>query len=176
VLSKLAANNPFIKPEKCHFKQSEVEFLGLIVGKDSIKINPAKVEGVTKWPVPSKVKHIQAFLGLANFYQQFIQNFAKIVQPLTLLTCKDVPWRWTDECQSAFDMLKKAFTTAPILQIPNNLEPYQLKTNSLDFATSVVLEHKGKDSLWHPVAFYSKSLNEHEQNYAIYDKELLAII
>jgi hypothetical protein len=176
VLSKLAANNLFFKPEKCCFKQSEVRFLGLIVGKDSIKMNPTKVEGITKWLVPTKVKHIQAFLGLANFYQWFIQNFAKIVQPLTLLMCKDIPWQWTDKCQSTFDMLKTAFTTTPILQIPNNLEPYQLETNSSDFATGAVLEQKGEDGLWHPVAFYSKSLNKHKQNYEIYDKELLAII
>jgi hypothetical protein len=150
--------------------------LGLIIGKNSIKMNLSKVEGITKWPAPTKVKHIQAFLGLANFYRQFIKDFAKIVCPLTLLTCKDVPWEWDDLCQSAFEYLKTAFTTAPILQIPNDIAPYRLETNSLDFATGAVLEQKGKDNLWHPVAFYSKSLNKHEQNYKIYNKELLAII
>jgi hypothetical protein len=139
-------------------------------------MNPAKVDGVTKWPVPTKVKHVQAFLGLANFYRRFIKDFSKIVHPLMLLTCKDVPWKWTPECQTAFESLKTAFTTAPILQIPNDVEPYQLETDSSDFATSAVLEQKGEDGLWHPVAFYSKSLNEHERNYEIYNKELLAII
>jgi hypothetical protein len=176
VLEKLRSNNLFIKPEKCRFEQSEVEFLGLIVGKDSIRMNPSKVEGVSQWPTPTKVKHVQAFLGLANFYRRFIQNFAKITRPLTLLTCKDAPWEWTEECQTAFDTLKNAFTTAPILQIPNDEAPYRLESDSSDFATGAVLEQKGANGLWHPVAFYSKSLNEHKRNYEIYDKELLGII
>jgi hypothetical protein len=61
-------------------------------------MNPSKVKGITKWPAPTKVKHIQAFLGLANFYRQFIKDFAEIVRLLTLLTCKDVPWKWDDLC------------------------------------------------------------------------------
>jgi hypothetical protein len=147
VLEKLAKNNLFIKPEKCRFEQLEVKFLGLIVGKNSIKMNPSKVEGITKWPAPTKVKHIQAFLSLANFYRRFIKDFAKIVCLLTLLTCKDVPWKWDDLCQSAFEYLKTAFTTTPILQIPNDIAPYCLETDLSDFATGAVLEQKGKDNL-----------------------------
>jgi hypothetical protein len=78
----------------------------------------SKVSGVKDWPVPTKVKHVQAFLGLANFYHRFIKDFAKIVRLLTILTCKDQPWIWNEEQQLAFDTLKEAFTSAPILQIP----------------------------------------------------------
>ena len=135
-----------------------------------------KVEGVKNWPTPSKVKHVQAFLGLANFYQHFIKDFSKIAHPLTVLTCKDAPWQWGEEQETAFQALKTAFTTAPILQIPSDTAPFHLETDSSDFATGAVLEQLGEDKLWHPVAFYSKSLNEHECNYEIYNKELLAII
>ena len=166
----------FVKPEKCRFEQSSVEFLGLVIAKDSIIMDPSKVEGVKNWPTPSKVKHVQAFLGLANFYQRFIKDFSKIAHPLTVLTCKDAPWQWGEEQETAFQALKTAFTTAPILQIPSNTAPFRLETDSSDFATGAVLEQLGEDKLWHPVAFYSKSLNEHERNYKIYDKELLAII
>jgi hypothetical protein len=76
VLSKLRENDLFAKPEKCRFMQPSVEFLGLVVGKNSIKMDPKKVEGVSNWPMPTKVKHVQAFLGLANFYHWFIQGFA----------------------------------------------------------------------------------------------------
>ena len=176
VLQKLRDNDLFAKPEKCHFEQSSVAFLGLIVSKNSITMDRSKVEGVTGWPTPTKVKHVQAFLGLANFYRRFIKDFAKLARPLTMLTCKGVVWQWGDEQEKAFQALKDAFTSAPILQIPNETAPYRLETDSSDFATGAVLEQIGDDKLWHPVAYYSKSLNEHERNYEIYDKELLAII
>ena len=93
-----------------------------------------------------------------------------------MLTCKEAPWQWEKEQENAFQALKTAFTTAPILRIPSDTAPFYLETDSSDFATGAVLEQLGEDNLWHPVAFYSKSLNEHEHNYEIYDKELLAII
>ena len=114
VLEKLRKHDLFVKPEKCKFEQPTVEFLGLVVSKNSIAMNESKVEGVTAWPTPTKVKHVQAFLGLANFYRCFIKDFARIARPLTMLTCKDIPWKWEEEQQRAFDNLKTAFTTAPI--------------------------------------------------------------
>ena len=176
VLKKLRDNDLFVKPEKCKFEQDSVEFLGLIISKNSVAMDQKKVEGVKGWPTPTKVKHVQAFLGLANFYRRFIKDFAKIARPLTSLTCKDMPWKWEEEQETAFRTLKEAFTSAPILQLPNDTAPYRLETDSSDFATGAVLEQIGEDGLWHPVAFYSKSLNEHERNYEIYDKEMLAII
>jgi hypothetical protein len=173
VLEKLRRNNLFCKPEKCHFEQLSVSFLGLVVSKNSIIMDQSKVEGVKNWPTPTKVKHVQAFLGLANFYRRFIKDFSKIACPLTFLTCKDTPWSWGPEQEQAFQGLKNTFTTAPILQIPNDTAPYRLETDSSDFATGAILEQMGEDGVWHPVAFYSKSLNEHEQNYKIYNKELV---
>jgi hypothetical protein len=99
-----------------------------------------------------------------------------MIQPLTILTCKDVPWKWDQEQESAFQSLKDTFTSAPILQMPNDTAPYCLETDSSDFATGTVLKQLGEDNIWHPVAFYSKSLNKHKRNYKIYDKELLAIV
>ena len=166
-MQKLRANDLFIKPEKCKFEQPSVEFLGLIISKDSVTMDPTKVEGVKNWPTPSKVKHVQAFLGLANFYLRFIKDFSKIARPLTMLTCKDAPWTWEEAQENAFQTLKTAFTTAPILRIPSDTALFRLETDSSDFATGAVLEQLGDDNLWHPVAFYSKSLNEHERNYEI---------
>jgi hypothetical protein len=176
ILTKLRDNDLFVKPEKCHFEQPSVKFLGVIVSHNTIAMDPKKVEGVKNWPVPLKVKHVQAFLGFANFYRRFIKDFAHKSRSLSLLTCKDSPWKWDTTEQEAFKMIKTAITSAPILRIPNDISPYRLETDSSDFATGVVLEQLGEDGLWHPVAFYSKSLNEHERNYEIYDKEMLAII
>lgn len=154
VLQKLRDNDLFAKPEKCKFEQPTVEFLGLFFSENSISMDPSKVAGVKEWPKPTKVKHVQAFLGLANFYRRFIKDFAKVARPLTILTCKDVQWKWEEQQEKAFQGLKDAFTTAPILQIPNDTAPYRLETDSSDFATGAVLEQLGEDKLWHPVAFY----------------------
>ena len=96
---------------------------------------------------------------------------------LSDLTKKDSIWNWGIEQQNAFEMLKKAFTTAPVLKIPNDKDPFKLSTNASDFATGAVLSQKMLTTgLWHLVVFFSKSLDIHERNYEIYDKELLAII
>ena len=101
-----------------------------------------KLSGVLEWPVPTKVKQVQAFLGFANFYCRFIDNFAKMSKPLSDLTKKNCTWNWGIEQQNAFEALKKAFTTAPVLRIPNDKDPFKLSTNASDFATGVVLLQK----------------------------------
>jgi hypothetical protein len=142
-----------------------------------IKKEPLPMEsGVKDWPTPTRVKHSQALLGFINFYRRFIQDFAKLSCPLTTLTCKDIPFQWGPEQEVAFNALKHAMCTAPILRIPDDIHPFRLESDSSDFATRAVLEQLGEDGNWHPIAFYSKSLNEHERNYEIYDKELLAVI
>ena len=98
-------------------------------------------------------------------------------KPLSDLTKKDCTWNWGIEQQNTFKTLKKAFTTAPILRIPNNEDSFKLSTNASDFATDAVLSQKNmQTNLWHPIAFFSKSLDVHERNYEIYNKELLAVI
>ena len=177
VLKRLRDNDLFAKAEKCFFEQDKIEYLGMVISKGHVSMDQKKVQGVIDWPVPEKVKHVQAFLGFANFYRRFIKDFAKIVRPLTNLTKKDQPWVWDTEQQTAFEALKEAFTTAPILRIPDDVNPFRLSTDASDFAIGSVLSQLDPtDNLWHPVAFHSKSLNVHERNYEIYDKEMLAII
>ena len=177
VLQRLRDNDLFAKAEKCFFERDSIEYLGMIISKGHVAMDPKKVSGVTEWPVPIKVKQVQAFLGFANFYRRFIKDFAKIAKPLTELTKKDKPWAWSGEQQKAFEDLKAAFTTAPILRIPDDVNPFRLSTDASDFATGAVLAQMDpEDTLWHPVAFYSKALGVHERNYEIYDKEMLAII
>lgn len=177
VLQRLKDNDLYAKAEKCFFEKSSIDYLGMIISKGHVEMDPKKVSGVLEWPVPAKVKHVQAFLGFANFYRRFIKDFAKIVRPLTELTKKNKEWTWGESENTAFETLKKAFTTAPILRIPDDTNPFRLSTDASNFAVGAVLSQlEPTDMLWHPVAFYSKSLNEHERNYEIYDKELLAII
>jgi len=105
-------------------------------------------------------------------------DFFLLRAPITSdLTKKDSTWTWGKEQQSTFKVLKKAFTTAPVLRISNDKDPFKLSTDASDFAIGAVLSQKDmQTNLWHPVAFFSKSLDVYERNYEIYDKELLAVI
>ena len=110
--------------------------------ENKLQIDEKKLSGVLEQPVPTKVKQVQAFLGLANFYCRFIENFAKISKPLSDLTKKDSIQTWGKEQQNTFEMLKKTFTTALVLRIPNNKDSFKLSTNASDFATEAVLLQK----------------------------------
>ena len=115
VLRRLRAAGLFCKLSKCEFSVMTCEYLGYILSPDGFKMASDKVEAVVNWPTPRKVKDIQSFLRFCNFYRWFIWNYLDITVPLTHLTCSGVKWNWSDQCQSAFDQLKAAFTEAPIL-------------------------------------------------------------
>jgi len=134
-----------------------------------------KVKIIQDWPEPKKVKDIQSFLGFANFYRWFIFNYLDIVIPLTRLTWKDIPWNFDFFCQDAFNSLKKAFTSAPILThwIPN--AQLIVETDASDYALAAILSIVNKDNEVHPVAFHSRTFTAAELNYDTHDKELLTI-
>jgi len=138
VLKRLQFNDLYTKAEKCFFEQSSIKYLGVIISENKVQMDEEKLSGVLEWPVPTKVKQVQAFLGFANFYCRFIENFA-ISKLLSDLTKKDCIWNWGIEQQNAFEALKKAFTMAPILRIPNDKDPFKLFTDASDFATGTVL-------------------------------------
>jgi len=143
-----------------------VEFLGVIISQNSIKMDPVKVAGETEWPIPSNRKDVQSFLGFTNFYRRFIQGFSHLARPLFDLTRKDTERRWGIEEQSAFNSLKEQITTAPILALPDNLRPFRIEADRSYFATGAVLSQQlPEDNKWHPVAFLSKSLSLVERNY-----------
>jgi len=177
VMELLRKNNLFLKPEKCEFEKTEVEYLRVIISQNSIKMDPVKVAGVTEWPTPSNRKEVQSFLGFTNFYCRFIQGFSHLACPLFNLTQKDMEWRWGAEEQSAFNSLKEWIITALILALLDNSRPFWIEADSSDFATGAVLSQQSpEDNKWHPVAFLSKSLSPVERNYEIHDKEMLAIV
>jgi len=140
-------------------------------------MDPVKVAGVHDWPTPENRTDVQAFIGFVNFYRCFIRDFSTIARPLFDLTCSDKAWNWDAKEQEAFERLKTAVTTAPVLVSPQDLEPFCIEADSSDFTSGAVLSQQlpGEEK-WHPVAFYSKSLSPVERNYKIHDKEMLAII
>jgi len=175
VLHRLRLHGLFAKPEKCEFHLDSVEYLGYCLSPDGLTMSPDKIQTISDWPEPQKVKDIQSFLGFANFYRRFIFNYLDIVVPLTQLTRKDAPWVFSKDCRRAFNSLKHAFTTVPILTqfIPDT--PIIVETDASDYAVAGILSITCADGEICPVAYYSRTLTALELNYDTHDKELLAI-
>ena len=98
-----------------------------------------KVKTIQEWVVPTRVRDVQSFLGFANFYRRFIKGFSVIAQPLIALTRKDATFEWTTTAQKAYDLLKQAFTMAPVLLHPDPTKPFQVETDASDFAIGAIL-------------------------------------
>ena len=175
VLCRLRLNGLYCKPGKCHFDKDTVNYLGSILSKDRLKMDPSKVQIIQDWPEPWKVKDIQSFLGFANFYRHFISNYSDIVVPLTRLTRKGTPWNFSNTARRSFEVLKTAFTTVPILThwIPD--KQLIVETDASDYALGAILSLQLDSGEIHPVAFHSRTFTPPELNYDIHDKELLAI-
>ena len=176
VLRHLRDNDLFVKPEKCRFRVTEVDFLGMIVSHDGIKMDPEKVNAILKWPELMNVKQVRAFLSLSNFYRCFIKDYAIISRPMVDLTCKDVIFNFSDTEKASFETLKAAFTTAPVLQYPDQDREFRLETDASEFAIGGVISIKCNDGEFRPVAYMSHSMTPPKRNYPIHDKEMLAII
>jgi len=176
LLERLQQNGLAVSPEKCVWKAHEVEFLGYTIGRRGISMSRDKVEAVLSWERPSSLKEVQSFLGFANFYRRFIQDYSRVARPLAELTKKDNPWNWTSEAEKAFEGLKKRFTTAPILSHFDPTRPVIIETDASDFAIGAILSQRDEEKRLHPIAFHSRKFTPAEINYEIHDKELLAIV
>ncbi|PPQ81108.1 hypothetical protein CVT24_008812 [Panaeolus cyanescens] len=174
VLQILQDNDLSLKPEKCLFEQSEVEYLGVIVSHNCIRMDPKKVEAIRDWPAPRNKKDVQQFLGFVNFYRRFIDRFSTMAKPLNNL-CKNVPFLWSTDCQLAFENLKSGACAMRSLAIPVDDAPFRLEADSSGFATGATLS-QFQNGEWKPISFLSKSLSETERNYKIHDRELLSIM
>jgi len=164
-----------VKAEKCEFHSDSIEYLGYVLSPSGLTMSDTKVRTIQEWPEPKKVKDIQSFLGLANFYRHFIFNYSDIVILLTCLTRKDAPWNFDDKCRKAFNTLKQAFTSASILTHWVSDAQLVMETNASDYALTAILSIMTKDNEIHPVAFHSWTFSAPELNYDIHDKELLVI-
>lgn len=175
VLERLREHKLIASPKKCLFFQPEVEFVGYSVSAAGISMLPHKVDAILNWPVPTTVTQVRSFLGLANFKKKFIRTFAHMAQPLNQLTRKHQTFAWLPRHQQAFESLKLALTTAPVLAMPDFDLPFEIHTDASDRAAGAVLSQLYEGSP-RPIAFLSHAFNSAELNYSTYDKEFLAII
>src|SRR5690606_20673267 len=110
------------------------EFLGHNIGRDGVKMMEDKVQAVREWPVPTKVQHVRQFLGTAGYYRRFIRNFSELAAPLSDLTKNDQPWQWGIQQQQAFDRIKEAMASGPVLVLPDPEKPFVVHTDASGFA------------------------------------------
>ena len=176
ILTALTKRGLHLKPAKCEFHAQEVKYLGLIVGAEGIKMDPAKVETIREWPTPERLRDVRAILGFANFYRRFIKGYSEFIRPMTLLTRKERKFEWEGEQKQAFNGLKEAFTTAPVLARFDFERDTVVETDASDYVSAGVLSQYDDQGILHPVAFFSKKHAPAECNYKIYDKELLAVV
>jgi hypothetical protein len=119
VLQKLRENQLYSKFNKCEFWLKEVLFLGHIISKGGIFVDPSKVKDVLSWNTPQNISNIRSFICLARYYRRFIKGFSKISKPITELLEKSKTFEWTPRCEASFQELKKRLTTSPILTMPD---------------------------------------------------------
>ncbi|KAK8936665.1 hypothetical protein KSP39_PZI012024 [Platanthera zijinensis] len=170
-LQRLTEKKLYAKFSKCAFWLREVSFLGHVITEQGLSVDPAKVDSILNWSQPTNVTEVRSFLGLAGYYRRFVKDFSKISLPLTQLTRKNVTFQWTENCQTAFDLLKERLTTAPILILPSGTEGFQIYSDASYKGLGCVLMQHGK-----VIAYASRQLKDAEKNYPTHDLELAAVV
>src|SRR6185369_2682092 len=171
VLEKLRMHRLYAKFSKCEFWLEKVAFLGHILTAEGVAVDPEKIEAVSNWQQPTNVSEIRSFLGLAGYYRRFIEGFSKIARPMTELLKKEKKFTWTESCERSFQKLKRKLTTAPVLTLPDIHRDFVIYCDASRQGLGCVLMQDGK-----VVAYASRQLRTHEQNYPTHDLELAAVV
>lgn len=166
----LAETELYINPKKRTFLTKEIVFLGFVIKEGKVGMEPKKTEAIKSWPIPTSIKEVQAFLGLASFYRRFIRNFSSIVAPLT--DClKKGNYKWNEEQQQSFEEIKRRLTSSPILQLSNFASPFEVAVDACGTEIGAELSQQG-----HPIEYFSKKLSTTRQSWSTYEQELYALV
>jgi transposase InsO family protein len=175
VLELLRKHKLYAKKSKCEFFKKSVSFLGHVVSHEGISMEEDKVKAIKHWPKPSSVTELRSFLGLAGYYRRFVKGFSHIASPLTELLHNERKYDWQDAQQTAFDTLKQAVSSGPVLIIPDDNKPYVVSTDASGFAIGASLSQDQGNGL-QPIAFLCHKMHDNERNFSVPEQELLAII
>ncbi|KAL7293051.1 hypothetical protein TKK_0013495 [Trichogramma kaykai] len=175
VLSRLMSVGLEINPDKCEFCCERVKYLGYVLDRHGLRVDPDKVKPIVEYPRPENVKELRRFLGIVGWYARFIEGDADMKLPLLRLLRRDYVWTWGEEQQIAFEQLKNALTSAPVLARPDFAKPFIIQCDASGTALGAVLvqeDEKGE----HPIVYLSRVLSAPERNYSTSEKECLAIL
>jgi hypothetical protein len=171
VLERLRQQKLYAKFSKCEFWMEEVAFLGHVLSAEGIAVDPFKVESVTKWEQPLNVTDVRSFLGMAGYYRRFIENFSKIAKPMMELLKNNTKFEWSEACERSFQELKRRLTTVLVLTLPDIKKDFVVYYDTSRQGLRCVLMQVGK-----VVAYASRQLKKHEENYSTQDLELAAVV
>jgi hypothetical protein len=171
ILQRLRDHRLYAKLSKCDFWLREIKFLGHTISQDGISVDPKKMQEVMNWEPPTTVQQIRSFLGLAGYYRRFILDFSRIAKPMTELLKKGVKYEWSQKCEEAFHALRQHLTTAPVLAQPDNTKSFEVYCDASGTGLGCVLMQDNR-----VIAYASRALRPHEQNYPTHDLELAAVV
>lgn len=165
-----------LKPKKCHFGMSCIEYLGFRVNGKGIHPLPRILTAIVEFPTPTNVSEVRSFTMMASFYRRFVTHFAAIAGPLHDLTKKDVAFNWGEDQIKAFKELKSLLTSAPCLVVPDFKLPFLLVTDAAQLTGmgAALMQDQGKG--YQPIAFWSRSFNRHQKGYGVSESECLAVV
>ncbi|XP_075478906.1 uncharacterized protein LOC142519762 [Primulina tabacum] len=170
-LQMLREKELYAKFKKCEFWLKSVTFLGHIISKEGVSVDPKKVEAITGWPRPKTVTEIRSFLGLAGYYRKFVEGFSSIATPLTKLTQKNSKFNWSEECEKSFQTLKEKLASTPVLVLPTEDKSFTIYSDASKEGLGCVLTKEGR-----VIAYASRQLKPYEKNYLTHDLELAAVV
>jgi hypothetical protein len=175
VFSRLQQMGLRINKKKCHFFCKEILYLGTRINAEGIKPDSEKIQPILDFPTPTSKKKVQEFMGMVNFYRDYIPNLAQEAICLYDITKSENDFRWSEKAENAFSAIKQMLTSPPLLKLPDPRKPFILSTDASTFALGAVLaqDYGGKEF---PVAYASRMLSQSERNYSVVEKELLAIV
>ncbi|GKF61491.1 putative reverse transcriptase domain-containing protein, partial [Tanacetum coccineum] len=163
ILGLLKEEKLYAKFSKCDFWLDSVQFLGHVINREGVHVDPSKIEAIKNWSTPSTPTEVRQFLGLAGYYRRFIEGFSLIAKPLTKLTQKNKKYEWGEE-EAAFQILKQKLCSAPILALPEGSEDFVVYCDASIKGFGSVLMQREK-----VIAYASRQLKKHEENYMTHD-------
>ena len=152
LLEVLRKNELYANKKKCSFAQFRVDYLGHIISREGVEVDPEKIRAIKEWPIPANVREVRGFLGLTGYYRKFVQNYGTIAASLSQLL-KIGGFKWTEEAQVAFNRLQQAMMSLPVLALPDFSVPFEIQTDASRYGLGAVLVQNRR-----PIAYYSHTL------------------